>query len=196
MTAEQLAAKLDDAGFPHEAAYLLALAAEVAALRAERDRLQQLVQSLTERVAAASEVLSHLAERKGGTMSRTGSALQSKAQRVTRAIVDDLYTNAFGERGKRLAIKADDEHDLGGWCKEAAESRVYAIVIAALKDGEPVPRPLFEAAARVLRMRTADWQDVQAIYRECRENESWGDTAERIIRQAAAGGITEEKDRA
>lgn len=81
---------------------------------------------LAERIAAASEVLSHLAERKGETVS---------------------------------------------------------------DQPEPVPRPLFEAALWVLRSPTGFHELVLA---EQKPNEWLSDTAERIVRRAAACGVGEE----
>lgn len=78
---------------------------------------------LAERIAAASEVLSNLAERKGETMSETDRP-------------------------------------------------------------EPVPRPLFEAAMRILRDRES-LTDCGLLSAHAIAGESWDSTAERIIRWAA-----------
>lgn len=104
-----------------------------AGLRGKGSELQDLRESIDAIRRAIEDAEQEEQVRQGAKMSRTESALSSKARRLTRAIVDNLYTNAIGEHGARLAIKAADERDLGGWCKEAAEHRIFAIVLAAMK---------------------------------------------------------------
>jgi hypothetical protein len=59
-------------------------------------------------------------------------------------------------------------------------------------DTDPVPAALFEAAVRYLRDQES-MADCDLLSREAaRYDESWGDTAERLIRQAVAGGVREE----
>ena len=63
-------------------------------------------------------------------------------EEAAKLIADDLFTTGFGEKADRLVLfqeekSGDKKRDLGGWCKEAVESRVIKILSAQLQMDKP-----------------------------------------------------------
>ncbi len=48
----------------------------------------------------------------------------AEIEAITNAIVDELFTNVFGESAQRLVLELPDKKDGGGWCRDSVSSIV------------------------------------------------------------------------
>lgn len=46
------------------------------------------------------------------------------ARCLVEKIVEDLFTNGFGQKAERLVLTSVDGRDLGGWCRGAMRDRI------------------------------------------------------------------------
>lgn len=73
-------------------------------------------------------------------MSRTTKKTKGRRRRATSSarlaemIVDDLFSNACGEKAERLVLELRGGKDGGGWCRSAARGRIEDILKAV--DGK------------------------------------------------------------
>lgn len=111
---------------------------------------------------------------------------------VWELVIEDMRARDHAGRARyNIPLQAGNGRDaLTDAYEEALDLCVYLRQVLAERAARaPVPAPLFEAALAVLRDRytDADWARLQAV---SRRDEVWTqDTAERLIRQAAAGGV-------
>ncbi len=66
-------------------------------------------------------------------MSKTSDRRANIANRMTNAIVEELFVNGNGEYADRLVLMNALDRDIGGLCKRAVVQRVQRIIKAGLK---------------------------------------------------------------
>lgn len=107
------------------AASIEALQKTLAAAQADLERMWG--------VAATFEAQREAANEKAAAAQAENARLR---EALPDAVVAELFSNAFGERAERLAMKDASERDLGGWCSAAVKDRVRKAIDAALAQEE------------------------------------------------------------
>ena len=71
-----------------------------------------------------------MAKPKGSTKTnrRLASEICSGHLPIANAIIEDLFTNGAGEQAVNLRMMDEHDQNLGGWSREAARGRIYAIL--------------------------------------------------------------------
>ncbi len=67
-------------------------------------------------------------------MSKSSDRRNATANRMTNAIVEELFVNGAGVEAERLVLEGANGRDLGGLCKGVVIDRVLAILKAGLKE--------------------------------------------------------------